>query len=63
MFLGDFPYDLVVKELLRGVGSARPECLGKSYSRKKTGRPDGFDGMLLLSLEKRQLHVCISSQK
>jgi hypothetical protein len=46
------------------IGSARPEeCLGKSYSRKKTGRSDGFAGWLLLSLERWQLYVCISSQK
>ena len=28
-----------------------PNFLGKSYSRKKNGRSDGFAGMLLLSLE------------
>ena len=44
-------------------GSAKPECLGKSYSSKKTKRSGGFAGMLLLSLEKRLLYVCISSQK
>jgi hypothetical protein len=43
------------------VGKAK--LLGKSYSRKKTGRSDGFAGWLLLSLERWQLHVCISSQK
>jgi hypothetical protein len=45
------------------VGSTKPECLGKSYSRKKIGRSDGFAGWLLLSLERWQLYVCISSQK
>ena len=45
------------------LGSIRPNFLGKSYSRKKTGRSDGFAGWLLLSLERWQLHVCISSQK
>ena len=45
------------------VRLGQAKILGKSYSRKKTGRSDGFAGWLLLSLERSQLHVCISSQK
>ena len=43
------------------LGSTKPECLGKSYSREKTGRSDGFVGWLLLSFGERwQLALLIT---
>ena len=48
---------------LLALGSLMPNFLGKSYSRKKIGRSDGFAGMLLFSLESGNSYVCISSQK